>query len=708
MNNVEISVGVKPINMNFKKLLVPALLAAIVLLGGALRLNGLEWDQRSGYHPDERFITMVTSGMKWPTSVAQFLNPKESPLNPYWNAVEKREQAFAYGTLPVYLTKATSEIMGKLVDKKWAEYGWNMIVGRAISGILDTLAILVLFLIGRKVFGNAVGLLAAGLYAVTTLSIQHSHFYTTDITLNFFVLLAIYFALDIVKRGDVISGFATGAAIGMALASKISAAPLVLVVPVALLLHLRKTGARFQMSSLVRLLPALIAGVAGTIVLHFIFAPYTFLDLQGLLRNVKEQNDILISGIADRPFVRQYYNTTPYLYPIEQMVRWSLGWPLGVTSLIGLGLIVFYALRGKRHAALATLTLAWVVPYFIITGGSQAKFLRYMLPILPLLALCAAVLLMRLVEAARTRAIARPSTGASALRVGAYALTALVVAGTAWWAFAFSRIYAEPHTANKASDWINANVPKDAVIAMEHWEEGIANLRDYKTPPGQVQLLSYEEDTPAKVQMFAAALSKANYIVNFSSRLYGTVPRITDRYPMSAEFYKKLFGGELGYELVYYSQSFPQALGVGVFEDTFTRPGLPRPAPLQTLNFAPIVINGGFADESFSAYDHPMTLVWKKVRNVTPQEIAAALTPYLPSQPWNPQLAKANNRQPLLSEAQAAADTAAGSFTELFDANSLINQMPLLFWVIALALLTLVGLPIALLVGRSLPDRAYI
>lgn len=708
MNNVEISVGVKPIPMNFKRLLVPLLLAAIVLLGGALRLNGLEWDQRSGYHPDERFITMVTSGMKWPTSVAQFLNPKQSPLNPYWNAAENREQAFAYGTLPVYLTKAASEIMGKLVDKKWAEYGWNMIVGRAISGILDTLAILVLFLIGRKVFGNAVGLLAAALYAVTTLSIQHSHFYTTDITLNFFVLLAIYFALEMVKRGDILSGFATGAAIGMALASKISAAPLVLVAPVALLLHMRKTGARFQVSSLVKLLPALIAAAAGTIVLHFIFAPYTFLDLQGLLRNVKEQNDILISGISDRPFVRQYYNTTPYLYPIEQMVRWSLGWPLGITSLMGLGLIAFYAVRGKRHAALATLTLAWVVPYFVITGGSQAKFLRYMLPVLPLLALCAAVLLMRLIQAARARAATRPGTGASALRVGAYALAALVLAGTAWWAIAFSRIYADPHTANKASDWINANVPKDAVIAMEHWEEGIANLRDYKNPPGQIQLLSYEEDTPAKVKMYAAALSKADYIVNFSSRLYGTVPRITDRYPMSAEFYKKLFSGELGYELVFYSQSFPQALGVGVFEDTFTRPNLPRPAPLQTLNFAPIVINGGFADESFSAYDHPLTLVWKKTRPVTAQEVEAALTPLVPSQPWNPQLAKANNRQPLLSEAQAAADTAAGTFTELFDPNSLINQMPLLFWVMALALFTLVGLPIALLVGRSLPDRAYI
>src|SRR4051812_18287215 len=38
--------------------IVPVLLVGIVLLGGYLRFNGLNWDDFSALHPDERFLTL--------------------------------------------------------------------------------------------------------------------------------------------------------------------------------------------------------------------------------------------------------------------------------------------------------------------------------------------------------------------------------------------------------------------------------------------------------------------------------------------------------------------------------------------------------------------------------------------------------------------------------------------------------------------------
>lgn len=746
----------------------------IVLLGGALRLYGLNWDQNSHYHPDERYISMVTSDIRWPQSVNEFLDPKRSPMNPYWIARENRERAFAYGTLPVYMTRFVSYWVGVFVDKWWEGYDGVTLVGRALSGLLDTAAIYIVFLLGSRIFSRRVGLIGALFYALTVLSIQHSHFYTTDITLNFFVLLTLLFAYNTSQTGSNRDTFLMGAAAGMAFASKFSALPILAMLPVAALLHERQKittlnpklitlGAQFSHINWSRLIATLILAFGGFVIAYFAFAPYSFLDTNGLLRNVNEQDKIVIRAEADLPYTRQYFATTPYLYPIEQMVRWSMGVPLGVTALIGLLMCIVYAVGREPHAAGAILMLAWILPYFLITGRAYAKFLRYSLPLLPLFAIMAAALLAQLGEwldkRYRPKAMlptpdspqkttetpisvppailseaAEPLEPATLnlntevavdtpppppaplpihkprrhpLQYVAPVLTALIVAATAWWALAFASIYSAPHTANQASKWINANVPKTAILLKEHWEEGINGLQGYQLPPAVPELNLYDDDGPNKLVSLQNSLTRGDYIVFFSSRLYGTIPRIPDRYPLTKRYYEMLFSGELGFELVHFSEAYPSFLGLTMFEDTFTRPDLPMPDALMAHRPTPFEINGGFADESFSAYDHPLVMVFKKTKPITPQLVAEWLGPYVLKQPWNRQLAQ-SNRQPLLTEAQRELNMANGSFSDIFDANSLANQVPLLAWWALLQLLSLATLPALLHIAKRLPDRGYV
>ena len=46
---------------------------------------------------------------------------------------------------------------------------------------------------------------------------------------------------------------------------------------------------------------------------------------------------MVASGTADFPFTRQYRNTIPYLYFIQQQVVWGMGLPLGLIALAGSG-----------------------------------------------------------------------------------------------------------------------------------------------------------------------------------------------------------------------------------------------------------------------------------------------------------------------------------------------------------------------------------
>ena len=77
-------------------------LFGLAVLGLALRLYGLNWDQGNNFHPDERQILFRIMTLSWPTSVTQFFDPVNSPLNPHF---------FAYGSFPLYLLASLGNIL---------------------------------------------------------------------------------------------------------------------------------------------------------------------------------------------------------------------------------------------------------------------------------------------------------------------------------------------------------------------------------------------------------------------------------------------------------------------------------------------------------------------------------------------------------------------------------------------------------------------
>ncbi|TKJ28290.1 MAG: hypothetical protein CEE40_11800 [Chloroflexi bacterium B3_Chlor] len=684
------------------------LLILLLIVGAALRLYGVNWDENHHLHPDERQITMVVSrlGMpplsQWPsffippqltTPTAQdpnFWDPERSPLNPHF---------FAYGSLPFYMLRLTSHLLtvpaglsryfvswpslARFLQglQRMSDYDHITLVGRVLSALIDTGVIYLTYLIGKKVYDRRVGLLAAAFVTFTVFHIQAAHFYAVDALLTFFVLLFFVFALEFARRGGVANSMLMGASLGLALATKFSAAPLFLVVLGAHVLHWRQKGREEP-----RQASRFFALTVGVLVLTFFIAePYAILDLDAFSAGIAEQGR-MVRGIADYPYTRQYINTPAFLYQIQHTILWGMGLPLGLVAYCGLG---FFLWRVARHRqGMELLLLAWVGPYFLVTGSFMVKFMRYMLPLLPFFLIMAAKMLCSFRGWLRRR---RPAKENQASAIW-YGVTGFVIASSVLYTLAFISVYSRPHSRIQASEWIYRNLPSGSTLALEHWDDDLPlrrvvdgqprNIGEYQT----VKMNLYEPDNVEKYWQIVNNLRESDYVILSSNRLFGSIPRLPCRYPVTTRYYELLFREELGFQLLSTFTSYPSLFGFSINDDA--------------------------ADESFTVYDHPKVLIFGKTRQLSDEEFRDLFREALLVEPR------------MSSSGAASADTTRSGNSLLLDMpvdqlpviaergwNPVANAHPALSvvtWWLAVQVLGLLALPLTTLVFHRLPDRGYI
>jgi YYY domain-containing protein len=559
------------------KAIPPAFWLTLILLTSlALRLYNINWDEFQHAHPDERWITMVAVEIHLPKSFSEALNPRLSPLNPLYDPKAQAPRGFAYGHLPLYILTALAGFLSaigkaffpKSVLPLLSTYDYINLLGRVLSALFDTGTVYLIYRTGKLLYGERVGLWAAAFVSLTVSHIQLAHYYAFDPVATFFIVLSVYFSAKLTRSSGRIDAFLAGAAAGLAISSKFSALPVLAAVALACWLSPRK-GARLKLLAL----SALAAFLAFAIT-----SPFALLDLKSYLVRIGEQGQ-MVRGKLDYPYTRQYRGTTPFVYHIEQQLRWGMGWALGIVAFTGLAWATVRLLRRKSPPGEAVI-LAWVLPYFIINGSFMVKFMRYLLPIVPFLILFGALLLESLSE-----------------KVRRLPLGLIVLIPTALWALAFVHgVYGHTHTWVEASRWIYQNIPPGSAIAVEHWDDELPKPLKGEPYPGYRHLVLplYEEDTAEKFAIVKETLRQADYIVIASNRLYRSIPRLPYRYPMTIRYYELLFAGKLGFEKVAEFSSYPR--------------------------LGPWVIPDDEADESFTVYDHPKPMVFKKVRDLTDEE----------------------------------------------------------------------------------------
>ncbi len=631
---------------------IAALLLVLVMAGGfVLRTWNINFDQGLGSHPDERSTSsFYAAGLRLPESWQQFLDPTQSPLNPLWDVGTQTKRGFTYGHLPLYLGVAAGEglhaaaplaarlgVPAAAVEiMATANDAWSSIsvAGRLVIAIFDTVTILLVFLLTTRLYRNVAGLLAALLYAFTAQAVQLSHFFAMDPASTTFTVWAVLGGVIMIheRRGKRFwrGAWAAGLGCGLAIASKFSAIPVLAVPVVAALLALyaesraaRTAGVspdgRVQARALAgALLALLVAPIAFTLT-----SPYAVLDWRNFLQNTLVEQGAMVRGVADFPFTRQYRNTVPYLYFIQQQVVWGLGLPLGLAALAGggwgIGRMFGSLWRMVRRRFVGDTRLgelviwAWVLPYFGITGLFLAKFNRYMSPVLPFVLVFTAGLILWLLRPAKIADL----DGASIRHGVGGLLGGLAIVGAVVWTLAYvNGVYGREHTWIAASRWIYANAPHGSLILWEQWDDPlpkqvpgeparmIGGPTDCESPGAPYVLClsdwgPYEEDTAEKYEILKQKLQATDYVIYSSKRIYDSVDELPARYPMTNLYYQSMWDGSLGFELAAEFTSPPSLLGLR-FDDRH-------------------------ADESWSLYDHAQVSVFRKVRDLSDEEFDALL-----------------------------------------------------------------------------------
>ncbi len=609
-------------------------LVLIMAIGAALRIYGLNWDEGHWLHPDERQIFFVVEDLGWPRSLAEALTV-ESPLNPHF---------FAYGSLPIYLLKLAAFLLAFLWPPAADPVNLHL-VGRPLAVLFDLGTVYLTYQLTRALLpspgrdsssasssqadatssshteagpaperydsrGPAIhgpALMAAVLVSLAVIHVQISHFYTVDTLLTFFVMLTLYLAWKVTRDPRRRRLVPLAIAFGLALATKVTAGLLLPALLLALVSRSDKARndadqhrgwrnlangwtARWSLSVLGRFLLVL----AISAIVFVLAQPYGAIDWHAFLdRTIRES--AIAWGRQDVPYTRQFAGTWPFLYSIWQVTLWGVGLPVGLVAWAGLSASLVRWLR--RGPAADAFLLAWAAPYVVFAGLLHARYLRYMLPVVPILCILAVRLLMGLKQQ-RLRRIAQGILLTASL---AYCLV-------------FETIYATPHSWIQASEWIYRQVPARSTLAIEEWDRALplplqVDGQDRRRGEYIVKTLTlYDEpDDAEKWEILARDISDSDYVILASRRLYGSIPRLPDRYPVASWYYEQLLSGELGFELMAEFTRGP----------TWLNPRLP-PLP----GSVPEILR---PDESFFVYDHPRALVLRNTGQLSAPELMERL-----------------------------------------------------------------------------------
>ncbi|HEU5152176.1 MAG TPA: DUF2298 domain-containing protein [Iamia sp.] len=677
-----------------------AALALVTLGGGVLRLTNLDFDQRQHLHPDERHWSLTASALADAPApdrhgtvagpVLDWLDGERSPANPY-----RATDTFVYGPSTLAATRAVAGWMhdgatggdqpaAAVVDvldaaglpllddggaPRFDDRYQVDLVGRLLGALADTLTIVVVGLAGRRLGGRWVGLGAAALFALSVLAIQHAHFFGSEPVLGLASALTIWATLAL-DRGDrvgpaVATGLLAGAAAGATVAVKLSGSGVALV---PLLAGVALLVARRRPADVARLAAVAVgAAVAFRVLCPAAFEGLGILPTGPFWADVERSREV---AAMDLPPALQWAGRIPVLDAGRHLVWFTVG--PGAAAAAGAGAVAL--LRRRRALGWWPVLVAvggWALPAALVLRG-QVTTGRYFVPMLPALCACGGYGLAAGVRWAR----ARPGPVGRLATAG----VALVLATTGLWGVAFvAGVHGDEHTRIRASRWIGAHVEPGSVLSVQAWDDGLPLARPGSDPTAYEleQLDLFGVDRADKTERLAEQLTRIDYVVESSPRVWRVVPRLPARFPSTIRFFEALDDGSLGFDRV----------------ATFTSP--PELGPWR--------LDDGAAEEAFSVYDHPEVRIWRKVRDLPAATLLGRLDPVAASTALavHPDAGHANGA--MLHAGERAENDRAGTFADDFatGGHPLVHAAG---WLLVLELLGLAAFTALAPALRALPD----
>ena len=517
------------------------------------------------FHPDEQLV------------IGAALQPLDL-LNPPFTV---------YGLLPVYLLRGVLKTAAFTLGREELAFSSPESI-RQIYYIARTLAVLLscatLWLVwttGKRYFTPSAAGLGLTFVAFAPGAIQQAHFFIVDGMFLLLSVAAIYATLRAVEAGDRIWYIAAGVLIGATAAVRLNGLSLGLVLLAG---HLLKEWTEGETRSWIRVGRSLtrphlwMAGGAALGILLLV-EPFLAVDL-GRLWRTDSAADFrhalsITSGEVIMPWTLVDVHTTPYLDHWFKLFPPIAGWPLTWAFLVGWGYVLW---RRQRPGLLMSL---WCAIFFLMAGALSVKTVRYVMPLLPFLALFTGVLCAALWDRTWPLFGRWPGRGA----------VAGLILYTAVYGMAFGRLYQAEDSRIQAGRWIAENIPAGSSLGAElggvSMRGHISNQR-YERVWLDISALFY--GTPymlcsTQVDFLRERVADMDYLATVDVNRAAQFAAAPDLFPVVAGFYERLTAEQLGCKRIRRFKEYPEFLGMKFIDDA--------------------------AEPSFLGYDHPAVTIFR-------------------------------------------------------------------------------------------------
>lgn len=419
------------------------LLILIVALG--LRLWGIRFGLPYIYHFDEHFY--VATALK--LGVGAIHNTPYAPTG-FSNIL--------FGEYAAYFI--TGKALGLFVSAQAFEAAYRTdptifyLLGRVATAVSGAATILILYSLGKITSNWKTGLIAAAFLAVSFLHVRDSHYAVPDVTMTFFVTLAVCLAAYSLQKNKRRYLYLAGLAGGLAIAAKWTALPILLMIwwAAASIQDSARTNrpARF---------------LSQTVILAGFFS---------LLGFAIGSPQILVNPLLYFQEAEGQYGSGSTggfgFWQVDTLPGWlfylkTLLYGVGVILLaLGIaGAVRRAILSVKQKDRFSILLLIFPVTYYLLMGSTRHYFARYTLPLIPFLALFAAEIVLAWRRWLQSRWPQRNWSGAA---IGL--LVAALIQPTAY-SIRHDVLLLRQDTRTAAKTWIEANLPEGTKIAVD-WE----------------------------------------------------------------------------------------------------------------------------------------------------------------------------------------------------------------------------------------------
>ena len=469
--------GLKRVNLS------TAVLVLILLAAFGLRVWGSSFGLPFVYHPDEGFE--VNRALQLGTGEFDF-NFFRMVKGGYFYLLFV-EFGFVFVILKVLgFVSSTNDFAIWFVRDPTVLY----MVGRITTGVIGTIAVYLLYRIGARVHSNRVGLIAAALLASNVLQVEHSHYITVDIPLTCLCLASLLFIVRIDESGS--RADYIGACLFAALATITKLPGVLLAIPI-FAVHLKRSLLSDTPFLKAFFSKSVIIGAVVFMGVFFLSNPGALLYFGDYLSNVTGMVGGSEDGVSGEGGHAKYAGY--YMHEIYQ----SVSLPIILLSLLGL----LVSLIRKMHVA--QILLMFGLSFFAVISLSANPFLvyaRYILPIIPVILLFAALGINQIVQLSDR--VARNTNAFVVI------LTLLVSSGTIFASAKADMEFNAKDTRTVAKEWFDKNVREGATILIEGYTGRPFNtgvqLRNSRENLERAIWYFEQNDEPGKAKYFQLEL----------------------------------------------------------------------------------------------------------------------------------------------------------------------------------------------------------